>query len=436
MKPLFKQLRIVPAGIILCAIILSLHACGVIYSSGSKSGSEETALNSLAEQTIPKGGWKISAGVVSTTDLSEGVLFSGAYLMEDQNLLAINYFGYGEIFNRDSESWVSISKPDIDVTDNIFLHSCRIHGTDMIVAIGEAYDANGFGQYLIGTSPVLIYDYSEESWVVVSSNIRARTHFSLACPTNGKVLLIGGMLNSDADTENYGPSTSVEIYDPGSGTWSNAAEMNYGRTNPVVVEMNNGKVLVIAAGDLTYTDPVPQKTAEVYDSATDSWTVTGNLTTGRMNAEAILLDDGKVMVAGGYSIGTGYLNAVEVYDLETNSWSVTASMAYAKTGFSLIRLPNGNVIAVGGRFQDEIHEEMEVSGALSTVITIVGGEIRNEAEIYDTAAGEWTEVSSMQHPRENLFGALLATGEVLVGGGYGGFDAESGTSVEIFTLSD
>ncbi len=52
--------------------------------------------------------------------------------------------------------------------------------------------------------------------------------------------------------------------------------------------------------------------AELYDPATGSWSATGSLATGRRYHTATLLPNGKVLVAGGYT--GAYLSSAKLYD--------------------------------------------------------------------------------------------------------------------------
>ena len=61
---------------------------------------------------------------------------------------------------------------------------------------------------------------------------------------------------------------------------------------------------------------------------------------------ATLLPSGKVLVAGGYNGST--LSSAELYDSATGSWSSTGSMGTARSIHTATLLPNGNVLAAGG----------------------------------------------------------------------------------------
>ena len=55
-----------------------------------------------------------------------------------------------------------------------------------------------------------------------------------------------------------------------------------------------------------------------------SWIPTGNLNVARVYHTATLLPNGKVLVVGGYNYeGGGDLNSAELYDPATGTWSIT-----------------------------------------------------------------------------------------------------------------
>ena len=71
------------------------------------------------------------------------------------------------------------------------------------------------------------------------------------------------------------------------------------RHNHISVLLGNGKVLVAGGvGDINKTT-VSLAEAELYDSASNSWSTTGSLNTGRAEFTATVLGSGQVLAAGG-----------------------------------------------------------------------------------------------------------------------------------------
>src|SRR5712691_8923227 len=102
-------------------------------------------------------------------------------------------------------------------------------------------------------------------------------------------------------------------------SWSYTGSLNTARTEHTATLLQNGKVLV-AGGNGSDGNHIPLSlnSAELYDPATEMWSSTGNLNIGRVAPTAIQLQNGKVLVAGGYNFvalkGPFDLSSVELYD--------------------------------------------------------------------------------------------------------------------------
>src|SRR5205814_931228 len=93
------------------------------------------------------------------------------------------------------------------------------------------------------------------------------------------------------------------------------------RDNHDAILLPNGKVL-LAGGEGGQGVGI---SAELYDPATGTSTPTGNLITERSSHTATLLRNGKVLVAGGlYSVNSG--TSAELYDPATGMWTATGNL--------------------------------------------------------------------------------------------------------------
>src|SRR5436309_3266716 len=96
--------------------------------------------------------------------------------------------------------------------------------------------------------------------------------------------------------------SASEIYDPVGGTWQLTGGLNTPRQTATATLLQNGKVL--AAGGAAHTF---LSSAELFDPATGSWTFTGSMHAPRWEAGAILLPNGKVLEAGGSSTSSTFI---------------------------------------------------------------------------------------------------------------------------------
>ena len=81
----------------------------------------------------------------------------------------------------------------------------------------------------------------------------------------------------------------------------------------------------------------------------DSFVLTGSMNTPRASHTATLLQNGKVLIAGGDSFNnSSYLNSSELFDPSLGIFSYTGSMNTARAAHTATLLKNGKVLIVGG----------------------------------------------------------------------------------------
>jgi Kelch motif len=152
----------------------------------------------------------------------------------------------------------------------------------------------------------------------------------------------------------------------------------------------DGTVLV-AGGSLGAT------TAEIYDPAAGTFAPTGGLQAARAAGfTATALDDGRVLLVG----GTNNPQTAEVYDPMTGMFSVTGPPSFAHVAGVAVKMSSGKVLVAGG-----------TDGLMMP-------SVQSAAEVWDPTTGQFTTVMPMGAERGDAAGVLLASGLVLVVGGF------------------
>jgi hypothetical protein len=131
--------------------------------------------------------------------------------------------------------------------------------------------------------------------VPTGAMVQPRINDTATLLPNGKVLVAGG---TDIDVGHVGRLATAELYDPATGTWNSTGSLAVARAYHTATLLQNGLVLVVGGWDANF-DPI--KTAELYDPVTETWTLTGELNVPRLFHTETLLSDGRVLVAGGAS---------------------------------------------------------------------------------------------------------------------------------------
>jgi Kelch motif/Galactose oxidase, central domain len=244
-----------------------------------------------------------------------------------------------------------------------------------------------------------VYDPGTGQWSPTTDMLHARAYPMVVKLKDGSVLVAGGAFDGV-------PSGTAERYSPDDGGWTQAGTMNSLRTQGTATLLDDGRVLVAGGGNAAAPTFAATASAEIYDPATNAWTVAAPMSLPRALHTATLLKDGEVLVAGGATAYTGSLGTVtasaEIYDPRANAWHAAASMSAARYIGSATALGNGQVLVVGGwSFTTDFDPSLAT------------------AEIYDPAANRWTATGSMSTGRARFGLVSLPDGRLLAAGGVG-----------------
>jgi hypothetical protein len=195
--------------------------------------------------------------------------------------------------------------------------------TDGMVLVAGGRDSSPFA-----LASAELYNPGAGTFTATGTMTASRASHSATWLPNGEVLVAGG------------PWAMAELYDPGTGTFTATGTMTGGRSDQTATLLPNGKVL-IAGGN---------GGAELYDPSTGTFAATGNMSTDRLFHTATLLPSGMVLVAGGeggYQFAT-FFSSAELYDPGAGHFAATGSMTVGRWAHSATLLQDGTVLIAGG----------------------------------------------------------------------------------------
>ncbi len=240
-----------------------------------------------------------------------------------------------------------------------------------------------------------LFDYKTATWTTTGSMHVPRCVHTATPLTPGDVLVAGGI---DWITEEV--HRSAEVYDYKAGAWAKTGPMATPRFCHRAVRLRDGRILV-TGGNSEYSKEVIVESAEIYDPHTGAWRTTAPMQTARRSHVAAVLQDGRVLVAGGSSghfNDNRQLSEAEVFDPQIEKWTAVAPLREARWGATETLLRNGQVLVVGGAIAPR--------GA------------RKSAELFEPDQGTWSDAGNLMEARNGHRAIMLNDGRVLIVGGY------------------
>ena len=219
-----------------------------------------------------------------------------------------------------------------------------------------------------------VFDPRTEVWQQAAPMNNSAERQAVVSLQDGRVMVVQG-------------GETAEIYDPVADSWTQTADMNGIPLIPEAVVLSDGRVLVTGVvpqelgfeSDGTFEErcdpdtntcvPVDPETgedvevskpvAEIYDPATDTWTITEPMNEMRTSHTLTLLADGRVLAAGGASLSADEPHlTTETYDSTTNEWLPGPDMSEKRYDHTATLLPDGRVFLYGGITLEEDKQEV------------------------------------------------------------------------------
>jgi hypothetical protein len=291
----------------------------------------------------------------ATGSMARSRAYPTATLLPDGRVLVTG----GDLMRSEADSSAELYDPatgKFSATGSMAV--ARAGETATLLADGRVLIAGGTNKEQGALASAELYDPATGRFSPTGSMTQARLLHTATPLRDGRVLIAGGENGSVAALD------SAELYDPATGEFSPTGSMidarGSARLSALLVD---GRVLVMGGmneigGDLAG--------AELYDPSRGSFSPAGTMSRARTSHSATLLPTGRVLIAGGMMVTEPDAGAffsihasAELYDPTTGGFSATGSMGSPRDGHSATLLQDGRVLIAGGR---TIYESSDGSG--------------------------------------------------------------------------
>ncbi len=352
--------------------------------------------------------------------LNDGrVLVGGGFTGISNNNVVVPFpVGIVQTYDPSADMW-SFQDP---MENAGFLYSALKLGDGKVLFVGLSGDENLVEPF------ASLFDAVENSWEDAPAPSTTRGFPETLLLDDGRVLLLGGWDFTSSDTAfTREVVKTVEVYDPQTGEWRQAAPLTQDLQEPPhFTLLNDGRVMAMGVGGDTFAERTAF--AELYDPNSDTWTPISSADAHYSLDNALSLADGRVLVLGSLprllsnqrtdgSSGDVTLPdgsrltaaqvaerfpAAKIYDPATDTWSAAGGMTHTRNSASLALLSDGRVLAAGG-------ENYWSKDSLSYSTT----------EIFDPQTNSWSPGPNLTDLRVDATATLMPDGRVLLVGGMG-----------------
>src|ERR1700722_5399905 len=258
---------------------------------------------------------------------------------------------------------------------------------------------------------------SPGTFTPTTGTVTGRFSYTTTLLQDGRVLVAGGA--STGNPVSGGPayiplSPTAELYDPATGAYTlTAGQMTIWRTGQSATVLPDGRVL-LAGGWTTTVSSGPTKRTEIFDPATENFHASSPMNFAKSCPSAALLNNGKVLVAGGSEFGEPFGEATaEIYDPPLDSFAILGPYATGASGGN----PGPGELGLGlwGWCPTTA---LRPDGKV-TIIWLGGDGGRYSGEVFDPATNTFT-LLPQQSQLPTVPTLQLANGLVLFAGAYDG----------------
>jgi autotransporter-associated beta strand protein len=234
-----------------------------------------------------------------------------------------------------------------------------IGGSELLVYGGSGVDGS--------VNSAFTYDPVNASNIASAASMaNSRRLLAFATDDSHRAYAIGGINDSG---ENPVILTSVERFDPSTGTWSELSGLPQATSGAAAVYDGAGDILVFGGA----TSSAKATTAALeYTISTGVWSTLTSMPTATTEAAAVLGTDGSIYVLGGKTASGKAQATVQIYNPSTGVWTAGTSLPTALSDEAAVSDALGQIEVIGGRnSQGSAVSTVYVSPVLANVAPVI-----------------------------------------------------------------
>ena len=227
---------------------------------------------------------------------------------------------------------------DGSITSAASMSTARSGHSALLLPSGQVLVTGGITSGGGVTNSAELYDPVDDLWYSTGTMQDARFGHKVIQMPDWTILVVGGM---DAN----GSVTAVERYSPDENAFVHAGVLSQARSDAAVTRLDDGRIFI--AGGVLTGQTLATNSTEIFDPATGSSARGPMLSSPRAAATATTLFDGRIAIIGGND-GTRDLASAEIYDPASDAFTVVEGIT-PRSHHLAVSLPyNNSVLVTGG----------------------------------------------------------------------------------------
>lgn len=308
--------------------------------------------------------------------------------------------GMLEAYNAQDFSYIPFEDKNIAQKSFIY-HKMLTLGANEFLAVG-GLNSSSLYHFILDRGVVKLLNQNLMSSVRVDHTL---------VKVGDEVHIIGGWKKGIHYWNPREATRNTEVYNFNDKVLKKGASLNIPRAGHTSTLLDDGRILVVGGFNL---GGKSINTAEIYDPATGKYTLLGSfLKTGRAFHQAIKAKNGKVFLIGGYLDSNVATNTIEIFDPKTNTFSSSFEhLNIERADFQALTIASGHILIAGGARSfslqskdstcENCEDSVEIYDPISQSITVLKASLTGPKANFTLTAIDEDKLISIGGPKDYL----------------------------------